>query len=79
MGIAKITKSFLPEFREKMNQLIEQLRHNGWWENVMYDFAENDEHPIFTLDVNGHFWSEIDYFDDYERILNYIATESSEK
>lgn len=79
VGIAKITKSFLPAFLKKMDQLIEQLHHNGWWENVMYAFAENDEHPIHTLDVEGRFWSEIDFFDDYERILNYIATESSEK
>ena len=79
VGIAKITKSFLPAFREKMDQLIEQLQHSGWWENVMYAFAENDEHPIHTLDVEGRFWSEIDYFDDYERILNYLANEASMK
>ncbi len=72
VGCAKITKEFLPAFTEKMNALIERQQHDLWWENIMYAFTDSDEHPIHTLDVDGRFWSEIDYFDDYERILNYL-------
>lgn len=25
------------------------------------------------MDVDGKFWAEIDYFDDYERIIDYVA------
>lgn len=39
----------------------------------MYSFTEDFE--IYTIDVQGKFWAEIDYFDDYERILKYIETQ----
>ena len=32
-----------------------------------------DDIEMYTVDVNGRFWAEIDYFDDYERILDYVA------
>lgn len=75
VGIAKITKAFLPAFIGKMDQMIDHQKHSGWWENIMYAFTDNDEHPIHTLDVEGRFWSEIDFFDDYERILNHLDQE----
>lgn len=72
VGIAKITKEFLPTFVKKMNTMIDHQQHDCWWENIMYAFTDNDEHPIHTVDVKGRFWSEIDFFDDYERILNFL-------
>lgn len=72
VGVAKITKAFLPTFVDKMNDMIDHQQHGCWWENIMYAFTDNDEHPIHTVDVDGRFWSEIDYFDDYERILNFL-------
>lgn len=72
VGFAKIDKSFLPKFNERMTSLINLQKHNFWWENVLYSFTDKKEREIYTLDVDGLFWSEIDYFDDYERILNYV-------
>lgn len=73
VGFAKIDKSFLPKFNDRMASLINSQKHNFWWENVLYSFTDKKERDIYTLDVGGLFWSEIDYFDDYERILNYLA------
>ncbi len=70
VGVCKITKAFLPVFINKMEELIMESHHDLWWENVLYSLAE--ERNIYTVDVDGKFWSEIDYFDDYERILKYI-------
>lgn len=70
VGICKITKRFIPEFLERLNKLVMDGRHEFWWENVLYSLT--GERNIYTVDVNGEFWSEIDYFDDYERILRYI-------
>jgi choline kinase len=55
-----------------MDALIKTQHHDYWWENVLYSFTDFKEKNIYTVDVNGLFWSEIDYFDDYERILNYM-------
>lgn len=73
VGMAKIKSEFIDKFKERMNKLIGSQQHNLWWENVIYSFADNNERDIFTKDVEGRFWSEIDYFDDYERILNHLS------
>lgn len=78
VGIAKLKMEFVPIFRKRLNELIEKQQHNLWWENVIYSFTDNLEKEIYTKDVGGLFWSEIDYFDDYERILNYVSKNSGE-
>ena len=78
VGLAKISKSFLPAFIERMNKLIWEGEYNFWWENVLYSFTDNNEKEIKTVDVDGKFWSEIDYFDDYERILDHISSQNKE-
>ncbi len=70
VGIAKVGRSFLGTFWGRLEEMINTQQHQRWWENVLYSLTE--EYNINTLDVNKLFWSEIDYFDDYERILNYI-------
>ncbi len=79
VGIAKITEKFIKQFAKRLDSLIDNREYQLWWENVLYSFTDHQEHPIYTLDVENEFWSEIDYFDDYERILNYINESSSEK
>lgn len=73
VGMAKICKSFLPKFVARMDELIYKQEHGVWWENVLYSYTDAHEEDIYTIDVDGRFWAEIDYFDDYERILDYIS------
>jgi L-glutamine-phosphate cytidylyltransferase len=42
----------------------------AWWEGVIID--NRSQFPVHTLDVNGKFWSEIDFIEDYERIIKYF-------
>lgn len=77
VGIAKLSSSFVPVFTKRLDRLIDSQLHDKWWENVIYSFTDNDEKAIYTIDVNGLFWAEIDYFDDYERILNYLKKQES--
>ena len=70
VGVAKIDKAFNKKFVTQMDKLINEQHHDMWWENVLYSLTEKED--IHTLDVRGIFWSEIDYFDDYERILDYL-------
>lgn len=77
VGMAQLKKAFLPHFRLRLEELIAQQQHQFWWENVLYSFAGNHERNIYTVDVEGHFWAEIDFFDDYERILNYVENQKT--
>ena len=72
VGMAKIKSQFIDIFKAKLISMIEEQKLQCWWENVFYSLADTGNIDIHTLDVDGYFWSEIDYFDDYERILNFI-------
>lgn len=70
VGIGKIKGKFLKDFKGKLEDLINSQQHQLWWENILYSLIE--EKNIDTIDINGMFWSEIDYFDDYQRILEHV-------
>lgn len=72
VGMAKINKNFVTVFKNQLEKMINNQQHQCWWENVLYSFTDTNMHEINTVDVDGLFWSEVDFFDDYERILNYI-------
>ncbi len=79
VGISKISSEFMPVFLNRLDQLIGASRHDMWWENTLYSFTNENEYQIYTKDVEGLFWSEIDYFDDYERILNYLSVQKEKE
>lgn len=70
VGIAKIKSTFIEQFKTQLLFLINTQKHNLWWENTLYSL--NNKTDIIVKDIKGLFWSEIDYIEDYERILNYI-------
>lgn len=70
VGVGKVEPSFIPYFTAKMNQLIEDEHYDYWWENILYQCSS--ERDVYIRDVKGHFWAEVDYIEDYERIMAYI-------
>jgi len=69
VGIARVGKSFLSEFKKRLKHLIRTGKYNMWWEDVLYSFV--GERPIYVEDVAGRFWAEVDFIEDYERILEF--------
>ena len=49
--------------------MIDRQEHSVWWENVIYSMT--GQQPVFVEDVDGQFWAEVDYIEDYERILEH--------
>ncbi|MCM3238360.1 phosphocholine cytidylyltransferase family protein [Heyndrickxia oleronia] len=76
VGIGIIRQRFLNNFKGKLEYLIRNQQHHLWWENILYSLI--DEKNIETIDISGMFWSEIDYFDDYERILEHLSKTEDE-
>ena len=76
VGLAKIRKEFLPTFKEELLTMIGEQKHDRWWEDVLYQLSEKNI-DINTLDISKNFWREVDYYDDYEMILDYIAKDSN--
>ena len=70
VGIAYISQNVLPQFRKHLLEKVYHQEHGCWWENVLYDMTA--ERNIYAIDVEGRFWAEIDFIEDYERIVNYV-------
>ena len=75
VGLVKINKNFLPIFINQLNQMIDNGEYDKWWENTLYSMI--DKINIHTLDVGGKFWSEIDYWEDYTRVIEYVKNRTS--
>lgn len=73
IGIGRFSQSFLPEFVRQMDDMIQNQEHSVWWENVIYSLSERQ--PVYVEDVAGQFWAEVDYIEDYERILEHRGVE----
>lgn len=71
VGIGVISGSFINEFSQRLDKLIDEEKYNSWWEDVIYSFVPNHE-KIFIEDIKGLFWAEMDYIEDYQRVMNYI-------
>ena len=53
-----------------LHTLMEAEQYTSWWEDVLYQLST--DYDVFVRDVAGHFWAEVDYIEDYERIMAYI-------
>jgi len=69
VGLAKIQGSFVQAFRKRLEELIDDQQPQMWWEDVMFSYI--GMHDIYVKDIKGMFWMEIDYIDDYYKIVEY--------
>lgn len=69
IGIGKFNKEFLSVFYNRMLEMISHQDHDVWWENIVYSMVPQRE--IYVEEIQEKFWAEVDYIEDYERILKF--------
>lgn len=69
VGIAKVQPSFVRKLYEQLEYLVALGEYQKWWEDALYTLLDTE--CIHVEDVCGKFWSEIDVYEDYLRILSY--------
>lgn len=69
IGVAKLDKSFISDFNKELIRCIDQGQSGLWWENVLYNLSSHQK--INVYDVVGQFWGEVDFIEDYERIMEF--------
>lgn len=72
VGIARISGKDLPRLKQRIDELINSEHHNMWWEDALYSYVDDGE-SIFIDDIKGEFWAEVDFIEDYQRILEHVA------
>lgn len=70
VGIGKLSIKDVANFKNRVNRFIKEGDFNCWWEDVIYRLIPNQD--VFIKDISGIFWAEVDYIEDYERIMEYI-------
>ena len=69
VGCATFGCGFVDVFRQRLEGLIGSQQHTLWWENVLYSMAA--DRPIIARDIASAFWGEVDYIEDYQRIMEH--------
>lgn len=69
VGIAYLKAKDQEAFLKRMKELIFSQQHGVWWENILYSGIPDE--TVYVKDVQPLFWAEVDYIEDYYRILQY--------
>lgn len=76
VGIARIDKSFIAEFKTRLEHMIQRADFRNWWEGVLYSFIEDDI-VVNHIDVDGTFWTEVDHLGDFQRLNAWVMQNPS--
>lgn len=74
VGIAWLSAAFVPVFLCRLDEMIDEQCHGKWWEDAIYSLSR--EYPVPVRDIAGMFWAEVDFIEDYRRILDYIREQT---
>ena len=69
IGLGSFDYSFIRYFTEEMEKMISRQQHSVWWENIVYEISRDRD--VYVKDIAGMFWAEVDYIEDYKRILEF--------
>ena len=73
VGIGKLSQKDLTLFKQRVLEYVSTDDYSCWWEDVIYREVENQQ-SIYVNDIAGTFWAEVDFIEDYNRILDYVST-----
>ncbi len=77
VGIARLKKDDLVDFRQEVIECVSKEDYNCWWEDVIYRTI-NQGRNVYVKDIAGNFWAEVDYIEDYERIKKFMKNSISQ-
>lgn len=72
VGIARLNRDYLVGFRQRVIECVASEDYGIWWEDVIYRTVDEGQ-LVQVKDVAGHFWAEVDYIEDYERIQQFVC------
>lgn len=76
VGIGKIDNRFILKFINRMDEMINAQQSGKWWEDVLYSFIGTGT-EIYVKDINGIFWAEVDYIEDFKRVEKYLSEKAA--
>jgi choline kinase len=71
IGIAKLSQRIAPTFRRRLEAMLGLRKHHLWWEDALYELR-GEGIPIAVQEILNCFWAELDFAEDYERVISYF-------
>lgn len=71
VGVALLDLSYQEGFKQKVIDAVSSEDYHCWWEDVIYRTVNEGEN-VHIVDVNGAFWAEVDFIEDYNRINQHL-------
>ncbi|SRR5690554_4331864 len=71
VGIARLSREYLVGFRQSVIEAVASEDYSCWWEDVIYRTVDEGK-EVYVKDIAGHFWAEVDFIEDYERIKAFV-------
>ena len=71
MGLIKIGREKVSKVRSMIERYIDEERFDKYFEDIILSLNMKNREPIEFIDVNGSFWREFDFYEDYQAILAY--------
>jgi len=72
VGIGILNKKDLTVFKQGVVDAISNEDYNCWWEDIIYRTVDEGK-KVYVNNIEGIFWAEVDYIEDYERIKEFIS------
>ncbi len=72
VGIGILNKNDLTIFKQGVVDAVSNEDYNCWWEDIIYRTVDDDK-KVYVKNIEGIFWAEVDYIEDYERIKEFIS------
>lgn len=70
LDVIIIPKELSYEFKYQLKHMLENKKHDTWWESALIEYIHRT--PIKVYDIAGMFWNEIDFYEDYTNICEYL-------
>ncbi|WP_349946602.1 phosphocholine cytidylyltransferase family protein [Lacrimispora sp. BS-2] len=67
IGIAKISKNVIRELSKASDKLMKEKAFTSYFEGALQRVIDEQDLHVKPIPTQGHFWSEVDFVQDYER------------
>lgn len=67
IGIAAFRKEVIPALKAKTKQLLKEKEFAAYFESAIQRLIDEEDFDIQAVSMDGAYWTEIDFIEDYER------------
>lgn len=68
IGICKIRGDMVDEVKKFSKELMKNKKFKAYFEEVIQELIDRKKYKIIAISTEGHFWGEVDFLEDYNRV-----------